>query len=63
MRTTLDLSDELIKKVKVATGIKNKTKLIHIALNEYLRKIKRINIKNNYGKIIIDRDVLKMREM
>ncbi|MCI0473457.1 MAG: type II toxin-antitoxin system VapB family antitoxin [Ignavibacteria bacterium] len=63
MRTTSNSSDILIKQLKNATGVKNRTKIINMALEEYLRKIKRQNIIGLYGKIKIDKKVLKMREI
>ena len=62
MRTTLNLSNELIDKLILTTGIHNKTKIIHLALNEYLRKLKRNMIADKFGKIKIDENVLKMRD-
>ena len=62
MRTTLNLSKEIMNKLILTTGIQNKTKIIHLALEEYLRKIKRTKIAGMYGKIKIDEDVLKMRD-
>lgn len=38
MRTTFILKDELYKKVSEMTGIREKTKLIHIALENLLQK-------------------------
>ena len=62
MRTTLNLSNELIDKLMLTTGIHNKTKIIHLALEEYLRKLKRKKISDKFGKIEIDENVLKMRD-
>lgn len=62
MRTTLNLSNELIDKLILTTGIHNKTKIIHLALEEYLRKLKRKKVADMYGKIKINEDVLKLRD-
>lgn len=62
MRTTLNLSNELIDKLILTTGIHNKTKIIHLALEEYLRKLKRKKVVDKFGKIEIDENVLKMRD-
>ena len=44
MRTTLNLNDELMKKASEITGIKEKTALLHHALEEIIRReaIKRL---------------------
>ena len=39
MRTTLNLSSKIIDELILTTGIHNKIKIIHLALEEYLRKI------------------------
>ncbi len=62
MRTTLNLSNELIDKLMLKTGIHSKTKIIHLALEEYLRKLKRKKVADKFGKIEIDENVLKMRD-
>lgn len=62
MRTTLNLSSKIVNELILTTGIHNKTKIIHLALEEYLRKLKRKNIADLYGKIKINEDVLKMRD-
>ena len=38
MRTTLNLKDDLFKQVSEITGIREKTKLIHVALENLLQK-------------------------
>jgi len=62
MRTTLNLSNELIDKLMLTTGIHSKTKIIHLALEEYLRKLKRKKIADKFGKIEIDESVLKIKD-
>ena len=62
MRTTLNLSDELMREVIALSGIGNKTKLIETALNEYMRKLKREKIKGSFGKIPMDLDIVEFRK-
>lgn len=38
MRTTLNLSEDLYKKASQATGIQEKTKLIHMGLDALIRE-------------------------
>lgn len=44
MRTTINLDDDILAQAMKATGIKEKTKLIHMGLEEILRReaIKRL---------------------
>lgn len=61
MRTTLDLSDRLMQEVMKLSGIGNKTLLIETALSEYMRKLKRDRIKNSFGKLALDIDIVELR--
>ena len=61
MRTTLNLSEEIISEAMQLSGIKNKTKLIELALFEYMRKLKRERIKSAFRKIKLDIDIESMR--
>jgi len=62
MRTTLNISDALIKELLKLSGKNNKTEVITIALKEYLRKLKRNNIKKAYGRLKFDIDIQKSPE-
>ncbi|OGF65829.1 MAG: hypothetical protein A2Y62_19150 [Candidatus Fischerbacteria bacterium RBG_13_37_8] len=62
MRTTLDLSEKLVNELLELTGTKNKTKIIERAIEEYVRKLKREKIKQAYGKLKLQVDILKLRE-
>lgn len=61
MRATLNIPDSLINQLIAETGEKNKTRIIRIALEEMLRKIKRNNFKKLRGKIDLDIDLEKFR--
>lgn len=49
MRTTLNLSDELINKAMQETGVTEKTKLIHMALEELVAKKGRERLMRFFG--------------
>ncbi|MBU2511356.1 type II toxin-antitoxin system VapB family antitoxin [bacterium] len=62
MRTTLDLSEELLKEAMQATNIKTKTKVITIALEELVRKSKISALKKYKGKVNLNIDLNKLRD-
>ena len=62
MRTTLDLSEDLLNEAMQATNIKTKTKVITVALEELVRKSKISNLKKFKGKVDIDIDLNKLRD-
>lgn len=62
MRTTLDLSEELLKEAMQITNIKTKTKVITIALEELVRKSKISVLKKYKGKVDLDIDLNKLRD-
>ena len=62
MRTTLDLSEDLLNEAMQATNIKTKTKVITVALEELVRKSKISNLKAFKGKVDIDIDLNKLRD-
>lgn len=61
MRTTLNLSDNLMQEVTKLSGIGNKTKLIETALSEYMRKLKRDKVRQAFGKLRLDIDIVNLR--
>lgn len=62
MRTTLDLSEELLNEAMQITNIKTKTKVITIALEELVRKSKISALKKYKGKVDLDIDLNKLRD-
>ncbi len=38
MKTTMNLKDDLIKEAMAATGVREKTALVHLGLEELIRK-------------------------
>jgi Arc/MetJ family transcription regulator len=62
MRTTLNLNEELIAESMKLSGMSNKTKVIELALSDFVRKLKRKKIKESSGKFDLNVDIIKMRE-
>lgn len=62
MRTTLNIKDDLITESMKLAGISNKTKVIEMALSDFVRKLKRAKIKESCGKLKLDVDILKLRK-
>ena len=61
MRTTLNLNDDLIAESLKLSGISNKTKVIEMALSDFVRKMKRKKIKELCGKVDLSVDIHKLR--
>ncbi len=61
MRTTLDLDETLVAKAMKATGASTKTSLIHLALEEIIRKANIKALLDFGGKIPVDFDVHSSR--
>lgn len=53
MRATLNISEELIKKVQKLSGEKSKTKAIAVAMEEYVRQKKTRDLLSLKGKIAL----------
>ena len=51
MRTTLNLDENLLKEAMKSVGISEKTKLLHMGLEELVRKTARERLAKLYGKI------------
>lgn len=62
MRTTLNVNDDLIAESIKLSGISNKTKVIELALSNFVRKLKREKIKEACGKLNLKVDIIKLRE-
>jgi Arc/MetJ family transcription regulator len=62
MRTTLNLNDDLITESMELSGITNKTKVIELALSDFVRKLKREKIKESCGKLKLEVDIMKLRK-
>lgn len=62
MRTTLNIDDTLIAESIKLSGVSNKTKVIELALLDFVRKLKREKIKESCGKLNLKIDIIKLRE-
>jgi Arc/MetJ family transcription regulator len=62
MRATLNIPDELITEAQKATGEKSKTKAITIAIQEFIRQKKMMDLLALRGKVKIDYDWKKEEE-
>ncbi len=62
MRATLNIPDDLIAEAQNATGEKSKTKAITIAIQEFIRQKKMMDLLALRGKIRIDYDWEKEEE-
>ena len=62
MRTTLSLDDGLIKELMETTKAKTKTKAIHLAISEFLRRKKIEGLLSLEGKIHVELDWRQLEE-
>jgi|GEM_PF-1325881 len=62
MRTTLNINNDLIDESIKLSGMSNKTKVIELALLDFVRKLKREKIKESCGKLNLKVDILKLRK-
>ncbi|MQY69564.1 MAG: hypothetical protein GH145_01700 [Firmicutes bacterium] len=63
MRTTLNLSDDLIKEVINLTDSKTKTEAVNRALQEFIHRKRLEALINLRGKISLKENWRKLREM
>lgn len=61
MRTTLDLPEDLVNEAKGLLGFKSKTDLIVYALQEAVRRRRREQLIEMFGKVKIEVDVGRSR--
>lgn len=64
MRTNIDLDDKIVEEAFELSNAKTKKELIHLALEEFIRNRKKLNLMDLYGKIqFTDQyDYKRMRE-
>jgi len=62
MRTTLNISEELVKEAMEATGAKTKSQLIRDALIAQIQRVKRQRLISFKGKIDLDIDLDTLRD-
>ena len=62
MRTTLNISNDVLGEISRLSGVKCKTEIIDTALREMLDRLRRQKLKGAWGKIAVDLDVRKLRQ-
>jgi Arc/MetJ family transcription regulator len=62
MRTTLNISNDVLGEIGRLSGVKSKTAIIDNALREMLDRLRRQKLKGAWGKIAVDLDVRKLRQ-
>jgi len=62
MRTTLNISDVLMEDLMRLADVSSKTKAIELAIQEFIRKLKRERLKKGCGHIDLNVDIMKLRE-
>jgi len=63
MRTTLNLKEDVIKQVIQLTGAKNKSRAVNEVLEAYVREKQMQKLLNLRGKLSLDDNWKKLREM
>ena len=61
MRTTLNISENMLGEISRLSGVKCKTEIIDKALREMLDRLRRQKPKGAWGKIPVDLDVRELR--
>ncbi len=61
MRTTLDIPKDLFEEAQAILGFKSKTDIVIHSLKELVRKKRREELKNSFGKIKFNIDLKKSR--
>jgi Arc/MetJ family transcription regulator len=64
MRTNIELNDALVEEAFAYAGVKTKKALIHKALQEFVERRKRLDVRELRGKVHIrpDYDYKRLRE-
>lgn len=63
MRTTLNINDEIIKKVLELTGAKNRSQAVNKVLEAYVQERQIENILRLKGKLHLENNWKELREM
>jgi Arc/MetJ family transcription regulator len=61
MRTNIEINQKLIEEIMKMTSIKTKKEAVHLALEEYLRRLKLNELAGLAGKIEWEGDLEEMR--
>jgi len=63
MRTTLNIKDDVIKMITQLTGAKNRSQAVNEVLEIYIRERQLNNLLKLKGKLHLDDNLHKLREM
>ncbi len=63
MRTNINIEDSLLRECQQLSGLKTKKEIVHSALKEYVRLLKRRKILEYQGKVKWEGDLDAMREL
>jgi len=61
MRTTLNISEDMLGEISRLSGVTCKTEIIDKALREMLDRLRRQKLKGAWGNIAIDLDTRELR--
>ncbi|WP_439482058.1 type II toxin-antitoxin system VapB family antitoxin [Cyclobacterium plantarum] len=61
MRTNIEIDDKLMDEIIHKTSLKTKREIVHVALEEFLQKLKREELAGMAGKIDWVEDLEEMR--
>jgi Arc/MetJ family transcription regulator len=61
MRTTLNISENILGEISRLSGVKCKTEIIDLALREMLDRLRRQKLKRAWGKVRINLNVRELR--
>jgi metal-responsive CopG/Arc/MetJ family transcriptional regulator len=63
MRTTINIKDDTVKQVVMLTGAKNRSQAINQVLEEFVREKQKRNLLKLKGKLHLENNWKKLREM
>lgn len=61
MRTNIEIDEKLMDEIIHKTSLKTKREIVHVALEEFLQKLKREELASMAGKIDWTADLEEMR--
>ncbi|HUU04312.1 MAG TPA: type II toxin-antitoxin system VapB family antitoxin [Patescibacteria group bacterium] len=61
MRTTLNISEDMLGKISRLSGVTCKTEIIDKALREMLDRLRRQKLKGAWGQVAVDLNVRELR--
>ncbi|AQG79857.1 type II toxin-antitoxin system VapB family antitoxin [Spirosoma montaniterrae] len=61
MRTNIDINDELLQEIMELTRIKTKREAVNLALDEFLKTLRRRDLLAMFGNVTWEGDLEQMR--